>query len=74
MPAAGGGTVAALTLVHRAPDDAFRAEVPYALVLVELDEGVRVMAHGSADLHIGDPVRVAFRQIAGRLLPHFSRA
>ena len=74
MPAAGGGTVQAITRVHRAPDDAFRAEVPYALVLVELDEGVRVMAQGSADLLIGDAVRVSFRQIAGRLLPYFSRA
>jgi uncharacterized OB-fold protein len=73
MPAAGGGTVQASTLVHRAPDDAFRAEVPYALVLVELDEGVRVMAHGNPDLVIGDAVQVSFRLIAGRLLPHFSR-
>ena len=64
----------ASTLVHRAPDDAFRAEVPYALVLVELDEGVRVMAHGNPDLVIGDAVQVSFRLIAGRLLPHFSRS
>ncbi|MEK7714977.1 MAG: OB-fold domain-containing protein, partial [candidate division NC10 bacterium] len=35
----GLGTVHAVTVVHRPPTAAFRAEVPYAIALVDLDEG-----------------------------------
>jgi uncharacterized OB-fold protein len=73
VAAGGGGVVHAATVVHRAPDDAFRAVAPYCIVLVELDEGVRVMGHATMGLAIGDRVRVAFREIAGRLLPWFER-
>jgi uncharacterized OB-fold protein len=73
--AAGGqGTVHAATVVHRAPDDAYRALAPYGLVLVELDEGPRMMAHAPADLAIGDRVVLGFREIAGRPLPYFQRS
>jgi hypothetical protein len=41
-------TVHAVTVVSRAPSDAFRALAPYTLVLVTLDEGPRVMAHADA--------------------------
>ena len=68
---AGAGTVHASTIVHRAPDDQFRAIAPYALVLVELDEGVRVMGHAPTGIAIGARVGVSFREIAGRLLPFF---
>jgi uncharacterized protein len=54
--AIGTGTVYALTVVARAPSDSFRALVPYTLVLVTLDEGFRLMAHGHAPLKIGDRV------------------
>ena len=73
LAAAGGGTVYATTVVHRAPDDAFKAIAPYALALVELDEGPRVMVHASADLAIGERVQLVFRTIAGRLLPFVQR-
>jgi len=73
--AAGGrGTVHAATVVHRAPDDAYRALAPYGLVLVELDEGPRMMAHAPTDLAIGEPVVLGFREIAGRPLPYFQRS
>jgi uncharacterized OB-fold protein len=68
---AGEGTVDASTLVHRAPDDAFRALAPYRLVLVSLDEGPRVMAHGAPSLAIGERVRLTFREAAGRPVPYF---
>lgn len=71
--AGGGGTVHAATVVHRAPDDAFRALAPYGLVLVELDEGPRMMAHAPADLAIGERVALGLREIAGRRLPYFQR-
>ena len=53
----GSGRVYALTQVTRAPSEAFRALVPYTLVLVDLDEGPRVMAHGVPGLLIGQRVR-----------------
>lgn len=71
---AGSGTVESSTLVHRAPDDAFRAIAPYRLVLVGLLEGPRVMEHGAPSLSIGDPVRLSFRELAGRPLPYFEAA
>jgi uncharacterized protein len=54
--AAGTGTIYAITVVTRAPNDSFRALVPYTLVLVTLDEGFRLMAHGRDELKIGDRV------------------
>lgn len=74
VAAAGGGVVYAATVVHRAPDDAFRAIAPYALVLVELDEGPRMMAHASPQLAIGERAVLGFRTLAGRVLPYFERA
>lgn len=71
--AAGTGTVSATTLVHRAPDDAFRAIAPYRLVLVELDEGLRLMAHADVDVAVGDRVRGRVLTIADRPLPFFTK-
>ena len=71
--AAGTGTVSASTLVHRAPDDTFRAIAPYRLVLVELDEGLRLMAHAEPSLTVGDRVRGLVQTIAGRPLPFFTK-
>ena len=72
--AVGHGTVYALTAVTRAPSDAFRALVPYTLTLVDLDEGVRVMAHGTSGLAIGDPVLARAECRAGIDLIVFHRS
>ena len=72
--AAGDGTVHAVTLVTRAPTEELRAHAPYAIVLVDADEGFRLMAHGAQDLRIGDRVRCRFVDLAGRLVPRFERA
>ena len=69
--ARGSGTVYALTRVERAPADEFRALAPYAIVLVDLDEGYRMMAHGAPSLAIGDRVMVKFFEHQGRSLPRF---
>ena len=69
----GRGEVHASTLVHRAPSDEFRAIAPYRVVLVQADEGIRVMAHGDADLALGDRVHGSVRHIAGRWLPYFEK-
>lgn len=71
--AQGDGVVEAVTIVHRAPSEAFRALAPYAIVLVGLSEGVRVMAHGSLDLAIGDRVHFSLRTVAGQPLPYFRK-
>jgi uncharacterized OB-fold protein len=69
--------VHAVTVVHRAPSAAFRDAVPYALVLVDLDEGFRMLADvvgaDPAAVAIGDRVRVVFQDRAGVALPRFTR-
>ena len=67
----GSGQVYALTQVTRAPSEAFRALVPYTLVLVDLDEGPRVMAHGVPGLRIGQRVRARPLQAGSSALMQF---
>lgn len=69
----GCGTVYAVTRVDRAPSPDFAALVPYDILLVDLDEGFRMMAHGAPGLAIGDRVRVSFRSHGERALPYFKR-
>ena len=72
--AQGRGTVYACTRVERAPSDEFRALAPYLIVLVDLDEGYRMMAHGAPGLAIGERVGVRFFEHGGRHLPRFERS
>lgn len=65
----GKGTVYALTTVVRAPSPEWKALAPYPLLLVDLDEGPRVMAHGTTGLSIGDRVRIGFLHLGERLIP-----
>lgn len=71
---AGGGTVYAATLVTRAPTEVLRAAAPYLIVLVDADDGVRLMAHGDTDLAIGDRVTLSVRAVVDRGLPYATRA
>ncbi|MEV8514265.1 OB-fold domain-containing protein [Dactylosporangium sp. NPDC051484] len=69
----GHGIVYSFTVQYRAGAKGFESEVPYTLVLVDLDEGFRVLA----DLHdcdvdsvaVGLEVQVYFDDVA--TLPHF---
>lgn len=76
LPSAGRGTVHAVTVVHRAPSPAFRPDVPYVVALVDLDEGVRMMANvvGAPPdrVAIGDRVRVVFERRGDVTLPQFT--
>jgi uncharacterized OB-fold protein len=72
--AAGNGVLYATSLVCRADTHEARAHVPYNIVLVDMSEGFRMMAHGDRDLVIGDQVNAGYRQFAGVLVPHFSKA
>jgi len=71
--ASGEGTVYATSLVCRAATPETRAHVPYNIVLVDISEGFRMMAHGDNDLSIGDKVTARFAQFAGRLVPYFEK-
>lgn len=70
--ASGRGTVYALTAVTRAPGDAWQSLAPYTIVLVDAEEGFRLMGHGDAGLAIGDPVAGRFITNGDRVLPYFS--
>lgn len=71
LPATGDGTVRAVTVVGRAPSEAFRALAPYTLVLVQLDEGPRLMAHAQAGVRIGDRVSADYFEHQDRTLIRF---
>jgi len=72
--ASGFGHVCALTLVHRAPSEELGKQVPYLVILVDADEGFRLMAHGNRSLAIGDRVQATYIDFAGRLIPFFEKA
>ncbi|MBK4720852.1 Zn-ribbon domain-containing OB-fold protein [Azospirillum sp. YIM DDC1] len=66
---AGLGAIHSFTIVHRAPTPAFKADTPYALALVDFDEGFRLMVNlrgcPPEDARIGLRVRVLFEPLAG---------
>lgn len=71
----GRGTVYAVSIHHRSPLPALADRVPYAVVLVDLDEGARMMSNvfGPAPA-VGDRVTVAWEALSdGRNLPIFER-
>jgi uncharacterized OB-fold protein len=79
VDAKGSGSVHSFTIVRRASDPAFAALVPYAVALVDLDEGPRMMANivgiDALAVKIGDRVQVTFEDRGnGAMLPQFSRA
>ena len=67
----GRGSVFAVTVVSRAPSDDFRPLVPYTLVLVDLDEGFRLMGHAQPGVAIGHRVAADFFKHGERTLVRF---
>ena len=72
--AGGAGTVYATSLVCRAATPETRAHVPYNIILVDVAEGFRMMAHGDQDLAIGDKVTARFETFTGQLVPYFFKS
>jgi uncharacterized OB-fold protein len=75
-PTKGQGAVYCWTTVHQALDPAFAEAVPYAAVVVELDEGPRlatwVTAISPDELRLGLPVEVWFDSVSADVtLPKF---
>jgi len=71
---AGRGVVHAVTVVGRAPSDAFRPLAPYTLVIVALDEGAHVMGHATPGIKIGERVVATFFEHLGETLIKFQTA
>jgi uncharacterized OB-fold protein len=69
----GEGVIYAATLLHRAATPEARAHVPYMIVLVDMAEGFRLMAHGAPDLAIGDAVAARFTTFTDHIVPYFER-
>ena len=67
----GTGTIYSATRVERAPTEDLRALAPYAIALVDLDEGIRIMAHCNLALKIGDKAHAVFFTHNDRSLPRF---
>lgn len=72
-PLAGPGQVAAATVVRRAPSIELRHLAPYGVVLVDMAEGFRIMAHvpltADAPPEIGTRVEVTLHLFAGAWVP-----
>ena len=72
----GRGRVHTWTVTHRSLHPAFTG-VPYAQVLVEMDEGPRVLSWvvdvAPDELEFGMPVTVGFLEVEGTTLPVFER-
>lgn len=76
VEAKGTGKIYSFSEVHRAPTPAFAASVPYALGLIQLDEGVhiftRFFVEPGGTLAIGSRGKVDFRTLElGQKMPVF---
>ena len=67
-PASGKGTLYSYVFMHQVLHPAFREEVPYNLIVVELDEGPRLTSNlvGTPDdqIRVGMRVEAVFEQLS----------
>ncbi|NKB59061.1 MAG: hypothetical protein GKS00_22260 [Alphaproteobacteria bacterium] len=67
------GKVHTFSIVHRAPTPAFRADSPYVLALIDLDDGFRMMMNvvncPPENVSIDMAVRIVFEERNGQRLP-----
>lgn len=77
VPTSGRGTVFAWVVVHQVMDPAYADELPYALALVELEEGplfpTRIIDCDPGQVREGVSVEIAYEDVAetGMTLPLF---
>jgi len=77
IEASGRGTIHSWTVAHHAFHPAFKGDLPYTLLIVDLAEGPRAMGRldpaSAGTLRLGLPVRIAFPpNDAGVRLPVFT--
>lgn len=62
--ASGRGVIKSFSVVHQAPYEAYRRDVPYVVAVIKLEEGVQLMANilnaDPAQVTVGAAVRVTF--------------
>lgn len=78
-PVSGRGEIYSFNVMHQVYHPGFAAEVPYAVVLVKLEEGPKLISNlvgvAPADIRIGLPVRVVFEALDDEVtLPKFTPA
>jgi uncharacterized OB-fold protein len=74
--ASGRGEVHAVSVMHRPGNPTMQDRVPYAVALVDLEEGVRIMSNvvgiEPGEVKVGMPVTVTWEALSdGRRLPLF---
>jgi uncharacterized OB-fold protein len=69
LKVSGRAKIYSFTIIYRAPEPAFEADVPYVVAVVELDEGPRLMTNITgcqvAEVHVGMAVQAWFDDAAG---------
>ncbi len=77
-PVSGRGVVHAFTISHRHPLPAFQADLPYVVVIVELEEGARMLTNlvdvppDPAQVAVGMPVEIVYDDVTVEVtLPKF---
>lgn len=69
VESAGTGEIYTYSVVHRAPTEAFQAETPYTVGILQLAEGVFFFSRfytrdGGGEVKIGAPVEVEYEDVA----------
>jgi uncharacterized OB-fold protein len=75
-PSTGNATLYSFAVMHQVYDEAFAAEIPYNLAVVETDEGVRLSSQvvdcPNEQLEIGMPLEVTFERLSDEVaIPKF---
>jgi uncharacterized OB-fold protein len=75
-PSGGGATLYSFAIVHQRYDEAFAAEIPYNIAVVETEEGVRLTSQvvDCESLEIGMALEVTFERVSDAVaIPKFRR-
>lgn len=76
QPSAGRGSIYSWTVTHQSPHPAFANDVPFAIVVVEMDEGVRLVSRlfdvDPQAIELGQRVAVELVRLRDEIaLPYF---
>lgn len=67
-PASGKGSIYSFVVMHQVLHPAFRDEVPYNVIVVELDEGPRLTSNlagtANSEIRVGDRVEAVFEDLS----------
>jgi uncharacterized protein len=79
VPVSGRGEIFSFNVMHQVYHPGFAGEVPYAVVVVKLAEGAKMISNlvgvSPNDIRIGMPVRVVFEDLTDEVtLPKFAPA